>query len=118
MHGYLGGILRRSGGVAEEIGGTRDHVHILACLKATHRLSDVMREVKSSSSQWIHEVIGSPLFSWQDGYGAFTVSEAQIKTVRAYIRGQEERHRNKTYQEEYMELLRENGINFDERYLW
>ena len=118
LHSYLGGIVRKLNGIPLEIGGTGDHAHILAGLRATHCLASVMRELKSSSSQWVHEVIGVRLFSWQDGYGAFTVSASQIEAVRHYVRDQEEHHKKKTYQEEYLELLRESGVDFDERYLW
>ncbi len=118
LFGYLGGTLRGMNAVAEAIGGTVDHVHILANLKATHCLADIMREIKSSSSEWVHNVIDNPSFGWQDGYGAFTVSRSEVEAVRHYIRGQKEHHRGKTFQEEYRELLRQSGIDFDEKYLW
>ena len=57
-------------------------------------------------------------FQWQDGYGAFTVSVSMLETVRHYIANQEEHHRQKTFQEEYVELLKRNGVEYDERYLW
>ena len=118
LHSYLGGILRSLGGVPESVGGTSDHVHLLAGLEATRCLAAVMRDVKSSSFGWVHRNIGSRLFSWQDGYGAFTVSSSQIETIKRYIQLQEEHHRNKTFQEEHLELLREGGIEYDKRYLW
>ncbi len=118
LHSYMGGILRGLEAVSEGIGGTDDHIHVLASLAAFHRLEDVVRDLKSSSSKWVHEVIGKRLFAWQTGYGAFTVGKLQLGGVRDYIRNQKEHHRRKTYQEEYLELLRENGIEFDERYLW
>jgi hypothetical protein len=59
-----------------------------------------------------------PLFSWQDGYGAFTVSASQTKAVKDYIAKQEEHHRKKTFQEEYLNFLQQSGIEYDERYLW
>jgi hypothetical protein len=76
----MGGIIRKLNGTPEEIGGTDDHAHILVGLRVTHCLADVMRELKSSSSQWVDEVIRVPLFSWQDGYGAFTV--ALLRSMR------------------------------------
>ncbi len=118
LHSYLGGILRGLNSVAEAIGGTTDHVHILAGLRATHCLADVMREIKSTSSGWVHRLIGVRLFEWQDGYGAFTVSSGDVESVKRYIREQKEHHERKTFQEEYLELLRQSGIDFDERYLW
>jgi putative transposase len=118
LHGYLGGILRSLGGVAEAVGGVSDHTHILASLKATHRVADVLREIKSGSSQWIHDAIGNRVFGWQGGYGAFTVCHSDVEAVRRYIRAQEEHHRKVTFQEEYLVLLQQSGIEFDERYLW
>jgi putative transposase len=118
LHAYLGGIVRDLGGVAEKIGGVEDHVHLLIGLRAIHRLADVLREIKSSSSRWVHEEIKRPFFSWQEGYGAFTVSTSQIESVTGYIARQEDHHRRKTFQEEYVELLRQSGLNYDEKYLW
>ena len=118
LYGYLGGIFRGLGGVAHEIGGTTDHLHILASLKAIHCLADIMRDIKSSSSEWVHSAIGNSFFGWQDGYGAFTVSRSELETIKRYIRGQKEHHRKKTFQEEYLELLQQSGIEFDKRYLW
>ncbi len=118
LHSYLGGILRGLKAVPEEIGGTDDHVHILASLGAMHRPADVIRDLKSEASKWVHEVIGIRLFDWQDGYGAFSVGKSQLGDLKKYIRGQQEHHRKKTFQEEYLELLRESGTKFDERFLW
>ena len=118
LHAYMGGIVRGLGGVAETIGGTEDHVHILASLKATHRLDEVLREIKSSSSAWVHNKIGNRLFDWQEGYGAFTVSSWGREALRKYIDGQKEHHKKVTFREEYLRLLCESGIDFDERYLW
>ncbi len=118
LHAYLGGSTRRSGGVAEAVGGTADHVHLLIGLSATHRLADVLREIKSASSEWVHQKLGVADFSWQEGYGAFTVSASMIPTVKRYIAQQEEHHRRRTFQEEYLAFLKQSGIDYDERYLW
>jgi len=118
LHAFLGGAVRTAGGVAESVGGTNDHVHLLVGLKATHRLADVLRDIKAASSNWVHQELGRPIFSWQDGYGAFTVSPSLRMTVRRYIENQEEHHRRKTFQEEYRALLERSAVTFDERYLW
>ena len=114
----IGGILRAVGAIPEEVGGTEDHVHVLTGTKATHRLADVLREVKSGSSQWVHQQLGFRSFAWQEGYAAITVSPSALDAVRRYIALQEEHHRKKTFQEEYLELLNQSGIAFDSRYLW
>ena len=118
MHEYLGGVMRRIGVVPEAVGGTADHVHLLAGLRATHRVADVLREVKGPSSAWAHEEIGARNFSWQSGYGGFTVSPSLLETVKQYILRQEEHHRRRSFEEEYTELLRLCGVEYDERYLW
>jgi putative transposase len=118
LHSYLGGILANLNAVSESIGGTQDHVHIAASLKATHRISDILRDLKAGSSGWIHQELGYRFFDWQNGYGAFTVSRSDLNGVKQYIRGQKDHHRHKSFQEEYRELLLRNGIEFDERYLW
>jgi len=110
--------VRALGGVPEAVGGTADHTHMLVGLRATHCLADVLREIKRSSSQWVHETLGVAEFSWQDGYGAFTVSASSIGAVMRYILRQEEHHRKKTFQEEYVEILQKSGVEYDERYLW
>ncbi|MEK7832516.1 MAG: IS200/IS605 family transposase [Acidobacteriota bacterium] len=118
LHAYMGGIINDLGGVPETIGGVEDHVHLLVGLRATHRLADVLREIKASSSKWVHEELQKPLFAWQEGYGAFTVSQSQIEGVKKYIANQEEHHRKRTFQEEYLEFLQRNGVEYDEKYLW
>jgi len=118
LHAYLGGIVRDLGGFPECIGGVEDHVHLLIGLRATHRLAGVLREIKSSSSKWVHEEMQRPLFSWQEGYGAFTVCASHLEAVKNYIASQEEHHRRETFQEEYLEFLQEGGVEYDERYLW
>src|SRR5258708_24711446 len=117
LHDYMGGILSSLDTVPEIVGGVEDHVHILAGLRATHRLADVLREIKSASSRWVHEEIRLPTFAWQEGYGAFTVSASQCETVRHYIAGQEEHHRTRTFKKEYLEFLQKSGVIFDPRYL-
>jgi len=118
LHAYLGGVVRNVDGVPEAVGGVADHVHLLIGLRATACLAEVVRDVKAVSSRWVHEEIGEHAFAWQEGYGAFTVSASQRDVVRAYIAKQEEHHQKRTFQEEYLELLKRSGVGYDERYLW
>ena len=115
LHAYLGGCVRELGGTALEVGGVEDHVHLLARLKPTHCVADVLRAVKKGSSEWLRTDL--PQFHWQDGYSAFTIGRSEIERVRRYIQDQEEHHRQRTFEDEYRQLLTENGIDFDERYL-
>ncbi|HAV61861.1 MAG TPA: IS200/IS605 family transposase [Verrucomicrobiales bacterium] len=118
LHAYLGGIAQNLNGIPEAIGGVEDHVHLLLGLRATHCLADVIRDLKANSSGWVHKETGDPAFAWQEGYGAFTVSAQLTGQVREYIAKQEEHHRVRTFQEEYVEFLKRGMVEYDERYLW
>ena len=117
LHAFLGGVIRTLNGVPEAVGGVADHVHLLVGLRATHTLSDVLREIKSVSSTWVHENVGVRSFAWQEGYGAFTVSASQLENVRAYIQHQEEHHRTRSFRDEYVALLHRSRVEFDEQYV-
>jgi REP element-mobilizing transposase RayT len=105
-------------GDAHAVGGTSDHIHVFAGLRATHCLADVMRELKSESSGWIHRELRLPSFQWQEGCGGFTVGASHIEAVRSYVLNQEEHHKTQTFQEEYLAMLKRDLVEYDERYLW
>src|SRR6516165_6262048 len=107
MHEYLGGTISGLGGFSQGVGGIADHVHLLVGLKATHCLADVMRELKKSSSQWVHGEIGLRGFAWQEGYATFTVSPTARATVKRYIARQAEHHRRMESKAELLELLKQ-----------
>jgi REP element-mobilizing transposase RayT len=117
LHEYLGGTVNGLDGFSQGVGGVADHVHLLVGLKATHCLADFMRELKKSSSAWVHEKIGVPEFAWQEGYAAFTVSPTARGGVKGYIANQAEHHRAKSYRDELIELLTAAEVEYDERYL-
>ena len=118
LHAYIGGIIRANGGVALEVGGVTDHVHVLMKVKAAIALSNMIRQVKSVSSKWISEHFPTKTsFAWQSGYGAFTVSESSLNRVRIYIRNQEVHHRNQAFADEYLILLNRHHISYDPNYL-
>jgi REP element-mobilizing transposase RayT len=117
LHEYLGGCIRTFGGVPLQVGGVADHVHLLVALKAVHAPADLVREIKKASTSWVRESLAAK-FQWQEGYGAFTVSPRDADSVSAYIADQEEHHRKRSFQEEYIRFLVEQGIEYDERYMW
>lgn len=117
LHEYLGGTINGMGGICQAVGGVADHVHLLVGLKATHCLADVLRELKKSSSVWVHDEIRKKAFTWQEGYSAFTVSPTARGSVKRYIGGQENHHRKRTYREELIDLLQKAGIEYDPQYL-
>ena len=116
---YMGGIARQNNMVAIAVGGTGNHVHMLISIPASISPSKAIQLVKANSSKWINEGNHKKFrFSWQVGYGGFTVSPRQIGNVKTYILRQEEHHRIKTFEEEYIGFLKDSGIEYDERYLW
>jgi REP element-mobilizing transposase RayT len=115
---YIGGIARDNGMKALEVGGVADHVHLLVSIPASMALSKAVQLLKGGSSHWVKDTFPNIAgFSWQDGYGAFTVSQSQLDVVRQYVRNQEEHHRTKTFEEEYRAFLKRNHVDSDDRYL-
>jgi putative transposase len=117
LHRYMGGIVKGLGGMPLNINGTNDHVHLLVGLRATHCLSDFVRELKKASTKWVKLNQKTGNFAWQKGYAALTVSTSIKGSVNIYISRQEEHHKRKTFQEELIELLKKAGIDFDPRFM-
>jgi len=117
LHEYLGGTVNGLDGFSQGVGGVADHVHLLAGLKATHRLSDVVREIKKASNAWIHDGMGVQGFSWQEGYAAFTISPPARDLVKGYIANQEQRHMKQDFRGELQLMLERAEIDFDAEYL-
>ena len=115
---HLGGIIKNMDGIAHAVGGVSDHVHLLVSLTPNHRISDVMRELKSDSSLWIKKQIHKKTFAWQEGYGVFTVSPSSVENVRHYVNTQEEHHKKTSFQDEYLSFLQRGMVEYDEKYLW
>jgi len=115
---YISGIIRSQGGLALAIGGTADHVHILASLPKSRTIPDLLREIKANSSRWVHETFAQPRFAWQDGYAAFTVSVRGLPQVKAYIARQEEHHAKVSFEDEFRSFLAQHGVEYDERHIW
>jgi putative transposase len=116
---YMSGIVNELGGKPLLINGPNDHVHMLVVMPPTMSVADFLRILKTNSSRWVHQTWASlSKFSWQAGYGAFSVSESVKEDVRAYIAGQEEPHRSVTFKEEFVAFLKRHGIEYDERYIW
>lgn len=116
---YITGIVQNRGHKMLAIYCNPDHVHIFIGLKPTQSVSDLVRDVKASSSGFINEkgwVKGK--FSWQEGYGAFSYSGSSLDNVINYILNQEEHHKKKSFREEYIQFLKEFYIEYDEKYLF
>jgi putative transposase len=117
IYDYIAGILKNLECHPVKIGGVEDHVHILSSLSKNIAFSELIGRVKGSSSKRLKEK-GIRNFTWQNGYGAFSVSESNVAAVTAYITNQVEHHRRFSYQEEIRELLKRHRVSFDERYVW
>ena len=119
MHAYLATTCRDLGAEVVHVGGVADHVHIVTMLPRTVSQAQVVEQMKKASSKWIKALDARYHgFFWQRGYGTFSVSPSQLDNVLQYIEEQQEHHRTRTFQEEYRELLRKHGVDFDERYVW
>ncbi|WP_294301881.1 IS200/IS605 family transposase [uncultured Chryseobacterium sp.] len=116
---YLGGICKNLECSPIQVGGYRDHVHILCMLSKKITLIKLLEELKSSSSKWIKTLdVKYANFYWQSGYGAFSVNPTEIEVVTNYIQKQEEHHQVKGFQEEYRAFLKKYNIEYNEEYVW
>lgn len=116
---YIGGVIRGLEGILLMINGVEDHVHILAKLRPDKALSDVLRDLKSNASGWMHDVFPDVKdFSWQNGYGAFSVGPTEIERIKKYIANQKMHHGRQSFEDEFVELLELHEIEFDRQYLW
>jgi len=118
LHKYICGIVRGIGGICVEINSMPDHVHMLAILPPKISISDALRNIKATSSKWIHENNADlAMFGWQDGYAAFTVSQSQVDSVMEYFRNQKHQHAERDFRAELVRLLDKQGVEYDEQYL-
>lgn len=116
---YMAGVVKNKGHKPIIVNGVSDHVHLFIGLKPAMALSDLVRDIKNNTSNFINEkqyIKGK--FSWQEGYGAFSYAHSQMNPVYQYILNQEEHHKNQTFKEEYLSLLKEFEIEHDEKYLF
>jgi putative transposase len=108
LYAYLIGIADNLGFTILAAGGTANHVHLLIALPPSLTLAEVIQKLKANSSRWV-----GGEFEWQKGYGAFSVSPSLVPAVQAYIRNQEEHHRERSFEEELVALLRKSGVSYD-----
>lgn len=119
LHPYLAGVLDNIQCPALRVGGVEDHVHLFFGLSRTMSISEVVEKVKTSSSKWLKTkspALGE--FNWQQGYGAFSVSQSDAEAVIAYVCDQAKHHQKMTFQDEYRKLLERYRVPFDEKFVW
>jgi putative transposase len=112
---YLGGIRKNYEMIALAVGGTENHVHILFRLSPKLAFAKAVALLKANSSKWVGEQ--GKDFSWQEGYGAFSVSSSNLDQVTRYIQNQETRHRKTSFEDEFRALLRKHGMECDAKYI-
>lgn len=112
---YLGGIARDNQMKALTIGGVADHIHILLSLPSTLTIAKAVQLIKGNSSKWIHEEFPQhSSFGWQEGYGAFSISISGIEDTTAYIANQAEHHRQKTFKDELIAILKKHELDYED----
>jgi putative transposase len=119
LYAYMTSVFITHKSFVHGIGGVEDHVHLFVTLPRTLTISDLLEEVKKNSSKWV-KTKGQQYnnFSWQRGFGVFSVSASRHNVVAAYIANQKEHHKTQTFQDEYRKFLQMNNIPYDERYVW
>ena len=119
LYAYMAGTLKNLDSPCLAIGGTSNHIHVLMALSKNAATSDVVGELKKSSSKWL-KTQGLPYahFAWQEGYAAFSIGQSQVAVSKRYIARQEEHHKTKSFEAELVEMLRKYEVTYDERYLW
>ena len=119
LYAYMAGTMKNLDSPCLAIGGTSNHIHLLTALSKKAALSDVIGELKKSSSKWA-KTKGPAYahFAWQEGYGAFSIGRSQVEALKRYITRQEEHHKTKSFEAELIETLRKYDVGYDERYLW
>lgn len=119
LHQYITGVIQNHGHKMLAINSMPDHLHLFFGFRPSQSLSDLMRIVKSESSEWINkEKLALGRFAWQEGYGAFSYSQSQVQTVINYVMNQEEHHRKRTFLEEYQQFLDQFEVEFDQRFIF
>jgi REP element-mobilizing transposase RayT len=118
LHKYITGIVKNKNCKLIAINSMHDHIHIFVGLHPTTQISELVKEIKKSSTEFIktNNWIKTK-FNWQDGYGAFSYGHSQIEQVYKYIMNQEEHHKKKTFKEEYVEFLKKFGVDYNEKYV-
>ena len=119
LHRYIATVINNQKCHSVLANSREDHIHILFDLHRTVALSNLVQEIKTASSKWIKtQGLRYHDFAWQSGYAAFAVDAFSMRAARAYVANQQEHHRVETFQDEYRRLLLDNGIEFDEQYIW
>lgn len=116
LYGYIHGIIENNGSKLIIAGGVEDHIHLLVSIGRSVTIGELVGDIKRDSSKWMKG--RSQSFYWQNGYGAFSVSESNVEAVIRYIRNQKKHHRRQDFRAEYRALMRKHRLEIDEKYCW
>ncbi len=111
LHAYLSGIAKNLDIDLIASGGVGDHVHLFIAVPPKNSISEIVQKIKANSSRWMREQVND--FSWQEGYGSFSVSASQAESVKAYVAKQREHHASRDFRAEFITLLTKCGVHFD-----
>ena len=118
LYQYISGIIKHHNHKLIAINGMSDHIHIFIGMRPTQSISDLMQDIKGSSSRWINEKRFLKVkFEWQEGYGAFSYSKSHVSNVIKYIKNQEEHHKKESFRDEYLKFLNSFEVEYDERFI-
>lgn len=119
LYQYISGIIKNHDHKLLAINGMADHIHVFIGMRPTQSISDLMQDIKGSSSKWINEKKFLPIkFEWQPGYGAFSYSKSHVERVIKYVQNQENHHQRQTFIKEYIQFLDAFEIDYDENYIF
>jgi Arylsulfatase regulator (Fe-S oxidoreductase) len=119
LYAYIGGTIKISKSIPIIINGTDNHIHVLCIMSKNTSLADLLETIKTNSSRWI-KTLGPHYrdFAWQGGYAGYSVSQSKVDVVKKYINQQKTHHETQTFQEEYIQFLKKNDVEYNEDYLW
>ena len=117
LYNYIGGVIKNYKGNLLAAGGTFDHVHLLIGLSLPDKFSEFIRDIKATSSSWVKQNTSQQYFAWQEGYGSFSVSYSSLEKVYNYMKNQEEHHKTKSFDQEYLELLKKHNLKINNRFV-
>ena len=119
LYKYISGIIKENKHKLLAINGMPDHIHIFIGMRPTQSISDLLQDIKGSSSKWINEKkFLNVKFEWQEGYGAFSYSKSHVNNVINYIQNQENHHKKESFTEEYLRFLELFEVDYDKRYIF
>ena len=119
LYAYIGGVIKLSKSIPIIINGIENHIHVLCIMSKNICLADLMEDIKRNSSRWIKtKDIYYKDFAWQGGYAGFSVSPSKVEVVKKYITNQKNHHKQQTSKDEYIQFLKEHGVEYNDEFLW